>query len=198
MKRLKGRTSKGTLKLLRVLMVSLLLASAVASADVALDWNAIAVDTLVANKQNPFAQARYGAIVQVAVFEAVNAITGEYHPYLGTIKAAPGASADAAAAQAAYDVLINYFPNSASTLQAALSSSLAPIPDGQAKTDGIATGHAAAAAMIALRANDGSSPPQFYTPGPLVPGAWQATPSCPVINGVAVGAFYHWQNLTPF
>ena len=181
-----------------VLLAILLFCWATAQADVVLDWNAIAVDTFNANGQNPFAQARYGAIVQVAVFEAVNAITGEYHPYLGTIKAAPGASADAAAAQAAYDVLINYFPNSASTLQAALSSSLAPIPDGQAKTDGIATGHTAAAAMIALRANDGSSPPQFYTPGPLVPGAWQATPSCPVINGVAVGAFYHWQNLTPF
>ena len=72
------------------------------------------------------------------------------------------------------------------------------IPDGSAKTDGIATGDAAAAAMIALRANDGSSPPQFYTPGPPVPGAWQATPSCQSVNGVAVGIAFQWQNVTPF
>jgi hypothetical protein len=72
------------------------------------------------------------------------------------------------------------------------------ISDGTSKQDGIATGHAAAGAMIALRANDGSAPPRFYTPGPVVPGAWQATPSCPVINGIAVGTFFQWQNVTPF
>ena len=53
-------------------------------------------------------------------------------------------------------------------------------------------------AMIALRANDGSSPPQFKVPGPAVPGEWQATPSCPIVNGVAVGVFFQWQNVTPF
>ncbi len=52
--------------------------------------------------------------------------------------------------------------------------------------------------MIALRANDGSSPPQFKIPGPLVPGEWQATPICPIVNGIAVGVFFHWQNVTPF
>ena len=52
--------------------------------------------------------------------------------------------------------------------------------------------------MIALRAHDGSSPPQFKTPGPSVPGEWQATPSCPLVNGVASGIAYQWQNITPF
>jgi hypothetical protein len=75
---------------------------------------------------------------------------------------------------------------------------LASIPDGQAKDDGIATGEAAALALIALRANDGSSPPQFKIPGPPVPGEWQATPSCPIVNGIAVGTFFHWQYVTPF
>jgi hypothetical protein len=75
---------------------------------------------------------------------------------------------------------------------------LALIPDGQAKNDGIATGEAAAAAMMLLRANDGSSPAQFKTPGPAVPGVWQATPSCPLVNGTAVGTFFQWQNVTPF
>jgi hypothetical protein len=55
-----------------------------------------------------------------------------------------------------------------------------------------------ALAMIELRANDGSAPPQFKTPGAAVPGEWQATPSCPVVNGVQVGANLHWRNVTPF
>jgi hypothetical protein len=190
-----------TFRLLSVLMVSFFFGSAAAArADVVLDWNTIAVNTAVANHQNPFAQARYAAIVQLAVFEAVNAITGEYQPYLGTITAPPGASTEAAAIEAAYQVLSTYFPDSASqaTLDADRKNSLASIPDGQAKIDGIATGDAAAAALIALRAHDGSSPPQFKVPGPPVPGEWQATTSCPIVNGVAVGIGFQWQNLTPF
>jgi len=187
-----------TLGLFGVLMVSVWFASAAQGADVVLEWNTIAVNTAVANHQNPFAQARYAAIVQLAVFEAVNAVTGEYQPYLGTITAPPGASAEAAAIEAAYQTLSTYFPNSASTLFTERANSLAQIPDGQAKSDGIATGDAAALAMIALRANDGSSPPQFKVPGPPVPGEWQATPSCPVVNGIAVGIAFQWQNVTPF
>jgi hypothetical protein len=179
-------------------MVSVWFGCEAARADVVLDWNAIAVNTAVANKQNPFAQARYAAIVQLAVFEAVNAVKGEYQPYLGTITAPPGASAEAAAIEAAYQTLSTYFPNSAPTLLTERSNSLAQIPDGQAKSDGIATGDAAAAALIALRANDGSSPPQFNVPGPPVPGEWQATSSCPIVNGVAVGIAFQWQNVTPF
>src|SRR5215469_10379300 len=108
-----------TLGLLSVFVASVLFASAAARADVVLDWNKIAVDTAVANHQNPFTQARYAAIVQLAVFEAVNSITGDYQPYLGTITAPRGASAEAAAIEAAYQVLSTYFPSSASTLLAA-------------------------------------------------------------------------------
>ena len=197
MKRIHWGTKKRTFGLC-MLMATLLFGSAVAKADVVLDWNVIAVNTAVANGQNPFAQARTAAIVQLAVFESVNAITGDYHPYLGTIVAPPGASADAAAIQAAYRVLSTYFPASASTLDAERANSLASIPDGQAKNDGIATGEAAALTMIALRANDGSSPPQFKIPGLPVPGEWQATPSCPIVNGIAVGIAFQWQNVTPF
>jgi hypothetical protein len=196
MKKMHGKPV--TLGLLSVVMLCVLFSSAAARADVVLDWNTIAVNTAVVNHQNPFAQARYAAIVQLAVFEAVNAITGEYQPYLGTITAPPGASAEAAAIEAAYQVLSAYFPASQATLTADRTSSLAAIPDGQAKIDGIATGDAAAAALIALRANDGSSPPQVKIPGPPVPGEWQATPSCPIVSGVAVGIFFQWQNITPF
>lgn len=194
-------TSSGrTIKIFVLLCCSLgtPIGSAAARADAVLDWNVIAVNAAVANKQNPFAQARYAAIVQLAVFEAVNSITHDYQPYLGTITASPDASPEVAAIEAAYQVLNTYFPASASTLLAARTRSLASIPDGQAKTDGIAVGDAAAAAMIALRANDGSSPSTFYTPGPPLPGSWQATPSCPIVNGVAVGIAFQWQNVTPF
>jgi hypothetical protein len=164
-----------------------------ATADVVLDWNAIAVSTVVSSGQSPFAHARFMAITQLAVFEAVNAITGDYQPYLGTVAAPPGASADAAAVAAAYHVLKNYFPLAAN-LDPAYAASLAAIPDGPAKSGGIATGQAAAARMIALRAGDGSSPPQFSLPASNEPGVWQLTPSCPAAGGVG----FQWQNMTPF
>ena len=80
-----------TLRLCTAMSV-LLFGCTVARADVVLDWNAIAVSTAVKNGQNAFAQGRYAAIVQLAVFEAVNSITGDYRPYLGTISAPAGAS----------------------------------------------------------------------------------------------------------
>ena len=186
-----------TLGLCTVMSV-LLFGCTVARADAVLDWNAIAVNTAVKNGQNAFAQSRYAAIVQVAVFEAVNSITGDYRPYLGTISAPAGASADAAAVEAAYRVLITYFPGSAAALSTSRAVSLAAIPDGQPKIDGIAVGDAAANAMTTLRAHDGSSPAQFKVPGPAVPGEWQATPTCPIVNGVASGIAFQWQHIIPF
>lgn len=185
---------KRTLRRITIGVVAvLLMSSAMASADVVLDWNVIMLNTI--GGQNPFAQARFAAITQTAVFEAVNAITGDYDPYLGTIVAPPGASAEAAAVAAAHGVLKNYFPASAASLDAARASSLAAIPNGQAKVDGITVGEAAAAAMIADRANDGSAPPQFYTPPSANPGEWQTTPPlCPPAGGILL----HWRNVTPF
>src|SRR3954463_13288172 len=116
MKTMRGLPSRNRTFSLYILMATLLLGSAIARADVVLDWNVIAVNTAIANGQNPFAQARYAAIAQLAVFEAVNSIKGDYHPYLGIITAPPGASADAAAIQAAYRVLSTYFPNGKTAL----------------------------------------------------------------------------------
>ncbi len=93
-----------------MLMATLLFGPAVAKADAVLDWNLIAVNTAIANGQSPFAQARYAAIVQLAVFEAVNAITGDYRPYLGNIVASHGASADAAAIEACLSGADYLFP----------------------------------------------------------------------------------------
>ena len=60
-----------------------LVGATAAHADAVHDWNAIAVNTAIANGQNPFAQARFAATTQLAVFEAVNAITREYEPISG-------------------------------------------------------------------------------------------------------------------
>src|SRR5918996_5983430 len=91
--------------------------------DVVVQWNAIMVTTV--SGQNPFAQARLAAITQLAVFDAVNAITRDYEPYLDPISAAPGASTDAAAVAAAYSVLSTYVPVALPALDAARASSLA-------------------------------------------------------------------------
>jgi hypothetical protein len=171
------------------LLTCALFTPARAGADVVLEWNALGASLPA---PNPFAQARVLAITQLAVFEAVNAITGEYEPYLGTVVAAAGASADAAAVAAAHRVLRTYFPGSADTLDAARSTSLAAIDDGAAKDSGIATGEAAAAAMIAARANDGSGAPATHTPGPAVPAEWQLTTGC------TAGVLLHWRGVTPF
>ena len=135
---------------IRAVLVALAVMTAATSAraDVVLTWNELTVKTLISQGQNGFAQARFAAIVQLAVFEAVNAITGDYQPYIG-IAAPAGASPEAAAATAAYRMLKTYFPL-APDIDLAYANSLAGIPDGPPKTDGILTGEAAAAALIPL------------------------------------------------
>ena len=164
---------------------------AAARADVVLTWNAIAVGVPAGN---PFNQARVMAATQLAVFEAINAIQGGYEPYLGTVVAPAGASADAAVIAAAHKMLKHYVPGSGAMLDTARASSLAAIPDGASKDAGVAVGEAAAAAVIAARTNDVSSVPEFYAPTSTDPGEWQRTPSCPAEGGTSL----HWVNLRPF
>lgn len=163
-----------------------------ASAQAVLDWNAIALTTV--GGQNGVEQVRLLAIAHLAMFEAVNAIARDFAPYLGSIVAPPGASAEAAAVTAAHDVLEHYVPDQAGPLDAALEKSLSGIPDGPGKKSGMIVGEAAAAAMILHRQNDGSLPLEFYTPTSTEPGQWQLTPSC----SPSGGAFLHWRNLKPF
>lgn len=162
------------------------------SDDAVLQWNEIAITTIGA--QPPFPSSRAMATVSLAVFEAVNAITGKYEPYLGGMAAADGASTEAAAITAAHGVLKAFFPAAAAALDQQRDDSLASIPDGPARTSGIAVGEAAAAAMIAERTGDGSAPAQFHVPTNADPYEWQRTPSC----SPAGGAFFHWANVRPF
>jgi hypothetical protein len=189
-----GAVSRSVLRGVAIVVVTgLLLGPSTAGAqDIVLRWNEIAART--ATTTSPFNQARIGAIVQLAVFEAVNAITGEYEPYLnpGTVVAPPGASVDAAVIIAAHKVMTTYFPAAAGTLDAARNTDLAAIPNGPAKTDGIAVGMAAADAMIALRATDGSAPLTTIVPTSTAAGDYRLTTGC------AAAMFHNWQNVTPF
>ena len=141
---------------------------------------------------NPVLQTRWGAIVQLAVYKAVNSITGEYEPCLGTIDAPEGASLDAAVIMAAYDTLAGLRPTVVASLglEAVRDVGLAAIADGDAKDNGIAVGQAAAAAMLALRATDGWDAPATYSEEPG-PGVFQPLPG----QGAALPG---WGLVTPF
>jgi hypothetical protein len=203
--------ARGFLGLAALMAFAWLASAAPARADVVLHWDEIAVRTLTTQVPalSPFAQSRFAAIVQLAVFEAVNATTGEYEGYLGSpmapngapIVAAVGASSEAAAIAAAHGVLVNYFPGNTVALNADRDASLAAIPDGPAKANGVAAGVAAAAALIAERVGDGASPQTFYQPPLNVPaGEWSITPGCPVDGGgnPLGGILLNWQNVRPF
>jgi hypothetical protein len=162
-----------------VVIVALIsVASPVAArADAVTDWNAIASNAIVTTAgQPPAVSALSFAIVQGAVYDAVNAIDGGYRPYLVRPAANPWDSEAAAAAAAAYQVLIWLFPGQKPTLEPIYNSYVAGLPDLPAgsKAAGVAVGEAAAAAMIVARTNDGRG----GGPGTLVgttPGVWRPT-----------------------
>jgi hypothetical protein len=156
-----------------VIAASFLFSAGGVQADAVIDWNAIMETTVL--ELDPYVQTRTSAITQLAVFEAVNAIVGDYEPYLGTVTAPPGASPEAAAITAAHGALKALHPESAANLDSLRAASLAAVLDGQAKDDGIAVGETAAAAIVALRANDGSDVDVRYAPGSR-PGDWRPTP----------------------
>jgi hypothetical protein len=149
-----------------------------ALADAVVDWNAIITQTVAAAvPPRPGAAAILDwATVHAAVYDAVQAIEGEFEPYAVEIPGASG-SPEAAAAKAAHDVLVNRIPSQTAALDTVYHDYLAS--HGLAEDDpGVAVGQQAAAGIIALRANDGSypnpPPPDFL--GGMDPGEWRPTP----------------------
>ena len=116
------------------------------------------------------------AIVHTAIYDAVNAIAGSpFEPYEVTPIVTVPASPEAAAATAGHDTLVALFPAQQADLDTKYAASLAQIPDGPAKTNGIAVGQQTAAGILALRADDGRNDVVPYTPG-SGPGVWVPTP----------------------
>jgi hypothetical protein len=149
---------------------------ALARADAVTDWNGYATTAIVTNaRQLPQVSPLSYAIVQGAVYDAVNSIDRGHRPYLSAPAAHPRDSKDAAAATAAFRVLVALFPTQLSTLQPLYEASLAAVPDGPAKAGGIAAGEQAAATMLAARANDGRGGTFSVVVGSQ-PGDWRPTP----------------------
>ncbi len=177
-------------------------------------WNSIAVDAsgldhtpvapgedrVFGEQYGPGRAARAMAIVHIAIFDAMNAIAGGYHGYTGIPRVAEDTSMDAAIAQAAHDTLAALFPSQHAGFDDLLVEDLKQIRprDKRAKERGIALGRRAAAAILALRADDHSQHPEPRINVDFImgndPGQWRQDPIGH--SPLALGA--HWGEVTPF
>src|SRR5438094_3797375 len=175
-------------------------------------WNVIAINasgldhTPVAPGENrvfgeqigPGRSSRAMAIVHIAMFDALDAVVGGFTSYTGT-HAGPGSiSVDAAISQAARDTLAAQFPSQTPTFNAYLAQDLAAVRNAQQKANGIDLGQRTAAAILAMRLNDGSQIPEprvgvDYFPSDQ-PGHWRQDPIS--LIPLALGA--HWGQCIPF
>lgn len=156
------------------------------SDDPVLYWNQLMLDTVAGS-----AAIRTYAMMNIAMYDSLNAAQG-YHnnAYLSGV-ANPGGTGGVAAVQAAHDILVNANPGATAQYDTALAASLAQFANGGGKTDGIATGQAYAAAMIASRATDGAFASVTYTPSGQ-PGGYALT------SPGTAALFPHWGGVTPF
>ena len=176
-----------------------LTAPGVASADVVTDWNRTMVETLEVDKTPPPPSARVGAIVQSAVWDAVNGIAHRYTPIHVLSDAPRGASRVAAAAGAAHEALATLFPAQQATLDQRLADTIAQIADGSKGDDrsiaeGLQWGKTVADEILLWRATDGINmvPPTYAPAG--TPGRWAPTP--PAL--VPMPLFRQFATMTPF
>jgi hypothetical protein len=162
----------------------------------AIEWNAIASTAIMTTAaQPPHVAVLSLAMVQGAVYDAVNAIDGGHEPYLVAPPADPTDSMEAAAATAAFRVLVGFpertpplvglVPTQLAGLQPLYDTYLANVPAGDSKTGGIEVGEAAAAAMLTARLNDGRGVPYAYVQG-TDPGEWRSGPPQGPLGIVAV------------
>lgn len=147
-------------------------------------WDSVGTQAFTAAGLSPAEGHTIFAYVAIAVYDAVVAVEGGYEAFAVTADAPDGASAQAAVAAAARGILVHHLPaQAASIIEPAYTAALLAIPDGQAETDGVATGAGVASALIALRAGDGFRAPVTYTPpDPPVAGAWLPTAPTPPIG----------------
>jgi len=187
-----------------------------AAANEVVQWNETTMKLIEANGQIAVVSTRTLAMVHGAVHDALNAIDRKYDAYYFEGPADPSASPDAAVAAAAHTVLVgvvNSFGTPAQKAAAlalaeqAYATSIARVPAGPARNQGVAVGRAAGAAMLALRKDDGATRDAPYTPG-MGPGKWRphpnpVPPNPPIANpdaalGYAPSSLPGWQNVTPF
>jgi hypothetical protein len=191
-------------------LLFLLSCSRLVNADAITDWNANAGEAAIAAclspDNDPLHESRMYAMVHIAIHDALNAIDRRSRPYVFDSQAPSGASPQAVVAAAAHDVLValinqnpSIFPPECTaaglaSVEADYTAALAAIPDGVSKTQGVDIGQDAAAAILTLRANDGSDTLLIDTAYPqgTAPGEWRFTPGFPF--AFAPG----WSDVTPF
>jgi hypothetical protein len=151
-----------TLPLLIAPALVALVLPTVARADAVTDWNLIASNAIVAPApvgagRAPHVAVLHFAMVHGAVYDAVNAIDGGHQPYLVQPPSNSTDSKEAAAATAAFRVLVGLFPGQVGTLQPQYDAYIAGLPDNPpgSRAAGITIGEATAAAMLQARMNDG-------------------------------------------
>lgn len=150
-------------------------------ADKVTDWNAIGAQAVLTGGNAGAAGTVDMAYMHIAIYDAVNAIEGGYTVFaVSPSNIPPGASAEAATVEAAYRTLRYLYPAQAAYLDAQYAASLATIPDGQAKLDGIAVGDEVAGLFLTSRVGDGRGANVPYTPG-SGPGAWIPTSPAPPV-----------------
>jgi hypothetical protein len=147
-------------------------------------WDDVGTRAMTASGVGPAEGHIIYAYAAIAVYDAVMAIEGGFEPFANDVDAPAGASAEAAVAAAAHRVFERYIPaQEAAIIDPAFVSSLATIPDGPGKTNGIAIGEAVANLLIAQRSDDGFLASVTYTPpNPPIPGVWLPTAPTPPIG----------------
>ena len=177
------------------------LAATSVRADLVTDWNNQLLTAIKGVSGEPFTnppKASYNlAVMQTAIYDAVNGVNRSYQPYLVNAMAPAGASAEAAVNQAAYQVLNQLYPAASfPTINASITSfyntQQGLIAGGQAKTDGQNWGAGVASQIFAARVGDGSTTPGVYSV-PAVPGVWIPTPA-----GFASPLLPAWGDVKPF
>ena len=149
-------------------------------------WSGVAASAIAVGRA-PAASAVLGGMVHGAMYDAVAATEGGLKPFATGVTAPPGASADAAVAQAARDVLVARVPLQAAAVQSAYVAYMATIPDGPAKDGGKAVGAAAAAGMLAMRTGDHFDDVVPYVQPPTGPGVFEPiAPTPPVTPGLGL------------
>lgn len=167
-------------------------------------WNEIAIDASGFDHANareqlgPGRSSRALAIVQIAVFDAINAVIGDYDSYTDIHAPSGPISLEAAVSQAAHDTLVVLFPAQAASFDAQLAEDLDDIRAARARANGVTLGRRAAAAILALRTSDGSekADPSMGTEHETsnLPGRWRQDPIS--LIPIALGAY--WGECTPF
>jgi hypothetical protein len=154
--------------------------SAASNENAVVYWSGVAATAIVVNRA-PASSSVLGGMVHGAMYDAVAAVEGGLEPFATGVTAPPGASADAAVAQAARDVLVARVPAQASPVDAAYDVYMASIPNGPAKDGGKAVGAAAAAGMLAMRTGDHFDDVVPYRQPTSGPGVFEPiAPTAPV------------------